>query len=117
MAAFASRRTARARSVSFMGCSPTPSVPGELPIGDPVRAGRLGFEAVGLVLLVRLEVALQPVRAGGVLVAALPGDQEDVTIQVAGRPTPNQSATSWAPPMPTVNGWRRRCHYERTGSP
>src|SRR6201986_5108798 len=42
---------------------------GELAVGDPVRAGGLGAEALDLVLLVGLEVALEPEPVG----SALPG--------------------------------------------
>src|SRR6202042_1533465 len=35
-------------------------VPGQLPVGDPVRAGCLGTEPLDLVLLVGVEVALEP---------------------------------------------------------
>src|SRR5690606_6476298 len=53
------------------------SVPGELPVGDPVGLRRLGTETLDLVLLVRLEVALEPEPLRlAVLVEALP--REDV---------------------------------------
>src|SRR3954470_10700539 len=48
------------------------SVTREFPVRDPVRAGRLGAEPVDLVLLVRLEVALEPEPAARILVGALP---------------------------------------------
>src|SRR3989440_4729 len=52
---------------------PTGSVARQLAVGHRVRPGRLGTEPVHLVLLVRLEVALEPEPAGRVLVVALPG--------------------------------------------
>src|SRR5690606_31018618 len=52
------------------------SVPGELAVRDPVRARRVGAQALDLVRLVSLEVALEPVPLRGVLLGALP--REDV---------------------------------------
>src|SRR4051812_2166061 len=49
------------------------SVPSQLAVGDPVRPRGLGAETAELVLLVALEVALEPVPLGRVLVRALPG--------------------------------------------
>src|SRR5262252_8537797 len=48
------------------------SVTSELAVGDPVRPGGLRAEAVDLVLLVRLEVALEPEPLVRLLVGALP---------------------------------------------
>src|SRR5689334_7971109 len=48
------------------------SVAGELAVGHPVRPGRLDAEALDLVGLVGLEVALEPVPLRGVLLVALP---------------------------------------------
>src|SRR6185312_4418801 len=50
------------------------SVAGELAVGHPVRAGRVGTEPLDLVRLIGLEVALEPVPLGGVLVVALVGE-------------------------------------------
>src|SRR5579885_1284831 len=47
----------------------------QLAVGHRVRPGRLRSEPVDLVLLVRLEVALEPEPLGRVVVAALPGQE------------------------------------------
>src|ERR1700753_2827521 len=44
----------------------------QLAVGDPVRTGGLDAEPVDLVLLVRVEVALEPEPLVGVLLGALP---------------------------------------------
>src|SRR5690606_18351615 len=58
------------------GCvtAPRVSVPRELAVGDPVRAGGVGAEPLDLVLLVGSEVALEPVPARRVLRGALVGE-------------------------------------------
>src|SRR3954468_11585831 len=48
------------------------SVTSQLAVGDPVRPGSVRAEAVDLVLLVRLEVALEPEPLVRFLVGALP---------------------------------------------
>src|SRR5690349_1650489 len=48
------------------------SVTGELAIGDPMRASRIRTQAVDLVLLVSVEVALEPEPLVRVLLGALP---------------------------------------------
>src|SRR3954447_6055814 len=69
---YASRSDQR-RATWWTNRSVTPgSIAGELAVGHPVRAGRVGAEPVHLVLLVRLEVALEPEPLVGVLVGALP---------------------------------------------
>src|SRR3712207_7926066 len=50
------------------------SAPGELAVGGPVRVRRIRAEPLDLVLLVRLEVALEPVPVRRVLVRALVGE-------------------------------------------
>src|SRR5215218_4590397 len=69
---YASRSDQRSR----MGTSSLTSggsAAGELAVGGAVRTRRLRAEPLDLVLLVRLEVALEPVPARGVLVGALVG--------------------------------------------
>src|ERR1700716_2562398 len=48
-------------------------VPGQLAIGDGVRAGGLSAEPLDLVLLISLEVALEPEPLGRILLVAFPG--------------------------------------------
>src|SRR5829696_7836557 len=50
------------------------SVAGQLAVGDSVWAGCLDAQALDLVLLVRGEVALEPVPLGGVLLVTLVGE-------------------------------------------
>src|SRR6478752_1735427 len=64
------RRPAGAVSSVAVGSSVTR----ELAVGGAMRLGRLGSEALDLVLLVRLEVALEPVPLVGVFVGALVGE-------------------------------------------
>src|SRR5690606_20643232 len=52
----------------------TRSVPRELPVRRLGRVRGVGTEALDLVLLVRLEVALEPIPVGRVLVGALVGE-------------------------------------------
>src|SRR5690349_11331241 len=49
------------------------SVTGELAVGHPVRPRGVGTQPVDLVLLVRLEVALEPEPLRRVVLVALPG--------------------------------------------
>src|SRR5919198_4409188 len=60
------------RSAQWYVYRATGSVSGQPAVGDPVRPGRVGAEPVDLVLLVRLEVALEPVPLRRVLRVALP---------------------------------------------
>src|SRR6478752_308951 len=55
---------------SGTACVRAVSVTGELAVGGPVRTSGVGAQAVDLVRLVRLEVALEPVPPVGVLVGA-----------------------------------------------
>src|SRR6476469_3889437 len=54
--------------------SPVRSVARQLAVGDTVRTGGLGTQALDLVGLVGLEVALEPVPVGRVLLGALVGE-------------------------------------------
>src|SRR5688500_17443044 len=61
----------RGTCVTWRGTT-DPLVAAELAVGDPVRPRGVGTEPLDLVLLVALEVALEPEPLGRVLVVALP---------------------------------------------